>query len=154
MNPSEYRRYLASREWALLKEAVRRRSDGRCERCRHGEYEETHHVTYERIGNERLEDLMAVCSLCHKFLSGKTDYDPANPPQRESAQAERVNDPDEDKRFETAQEVQRLRALISDWRALEAKAAIPYVAELAKKTADSYEAKLNESLSSTRKESA
>ena len=76
MDKSEYHRYLASREWALLKEQLRKRSKGRCERCWEGKYESTHHVTYERVGNEALDDLLAVCSACHKFLSGKSDKDP------------------------------------------------------------------------------
>ena len=76
MKKSQYQKYLCSREWALLKEQVRVRSHGRCERCREGAYESTHHLTYERTGHELLEDLQAVCTGCHKFLSGKSDIDP------------------------------------------------------------------------------
>ena len=75
----DYGRYLASREWALLKEQVRLRCWGHCERCLVGSYEETHHLTYERIGHEVLDDLLAVCRNCHEFLSGKSDTDPALP---------------------------------------------------------------------------
>lgn len=57
MKRAEYRVYLASREWALLKEQVRARSGGRCERCPDGAHDQTHHLTYERIGRERIEDL-------------------------------------------------------------------------------------------------
>jgi hypothetical protein len=71
-----YKRYLASREWGLLKAAVRERCDGQCERCYDGPYQETHHVTYERIGHEQIADLLAVCSPCHRFLSGVSNYDP------------------------------------------------------------------------------
>jgi hypothetical protein len=76
MEKSEYHKYLASREWALLREAVRKRSGGKCERCGQGPHDDTHHLTYERVGHERLEDLQAVCSPCHKFLSGKSTHDP------------------------------------------------------------------------------
>lgn len=75
-----YGRYLASREWAVLKVKVRQRSGGICERCRMAPHEETHHVTYERIGRERLEDLQGVCHRCHQFVSGKSDSDPCSPP--------------------------------------------------------------------------
>jgi hypothetical protein len=78
MNKSSYQKYLASREWALLKEKIKKRSGGDCERCLFGEHQSTHHITYERTGNERLEDLLGVCEKCHKFLSGKSDYDPAD----------------------------------------------------------------------------
>lgn len=76
MNKAEYHRYLASREWAVLKRKVRERSGGVCERCRLAPHEETHHVTYERLGHEWLQDLQGVCHACHQFVSGKSDHDP------------------------------------------------------------------------------
>lgn len=76
MNKAEYQKYLASREWALLKKEVKQRSGGRCERCHLGRYESTHHLTYERVGHEKLEDLLGICSACHQFLSGLTEIDP------------------------------------------------------------------------------
>lgn len=72
----KYQLYLASREWAVLKEAVRKRSGGQCERCRNAPGEQTHHQTYERIYQERLEDLLHVCPPCHEFLSGRRSRDP------------------------------------------------------------------------------
>ena len=77
MKKSEYHRYLASREWALLKNRVKERSKGKCERCLVGNHAATHHLTYERIGHERLEDLQGVCEECHKYLSGEGSVDPA-----------------------------------------------------------------------------
>ena len=77
MTKDERFRYYASREWAVLKEAVRERSGGKCERCLVAEHEETHHVTYERMGWELPEDLQGVCGPCHEFLSGKSAEDPA-----------------------------------------------------------------------------
>lgn len=71
-----YHEYLASREWALKKRQVRERSGGLCERCGAAQ-EATHHLTYERLGDERLDDLLAVCRPCHEFLSGVIDTDPA-----------------------------------------------------------------------------
>ena len=35
-----------------------------------------HHVTYERVGHELLDDLRGVCNGCHEFLSGVSDRDP------------------------------------------------------------------------------
>jgi len=76
MTRAEYQAYLASRDWALKREAVRERSGGRCERCWANGMDAVHHKTYERIGNERLDDLQAICDPCHEFLSGKTNADP------------------------------------------------------------------------------
>jgi hypothetical protein len=75
----KYHAYLASREWAVLKEQVRARSGGKCERCNKAPYEQTHHVTYIRKYNEALDDLQAVCAPCHEFVSGKRNDDPAQP---------------------------------------------------------------------------
>ncbi len=74
----DYQTYLASREWALLKEQVRERCDGWCEHCSAGPYQDTHHVTYERIGHEKIDDLMAVCRPCHEWLSAKRERNPLN----------------------------------------------------------------------------
>lgn len=80
-----YRAYLASREWGLLKRQVRERSGGKCERCG-APQEVTHHVTYERLGHERLDDLLAVCKQCHDYLSGITDLDPVGERQLSDAE--------------------------------------------------------------------
>lgn len=77
MNREERERYMASREWALKREAVRRRSKDRCERCGQRPMDAVHHLTYEHFGDEPLEDLQAVCDPCHEFLSGKRNTDPA-----------------------------------------------------------------------------
>ena len=73
-----YKQYLASRDWALLKNAVRERSRGHCERCLAGEYEQTHHITYERVGREDLDDLAGLCKACHEYLSGRSEHNPCN----------------------------------------------------------------------------
>lgn len=73
----DYQEYLASREWALLKNMVRQRSGGTCERCHRAPHQSTHHKTYARIGHELLEDLLGVCNPCHEWLSRKRDDDPA-----------------------------------------------------------------------------
>jgi hypothetical protein len=78
MNKVDRYKYYASREWALVKERVKERSRGLCERCYNGAHDHTHHLTYERFGNELLADLIGVCEPCHEFLSGKRSEDPAN----------------------------------------------------------------------------
>lgn len=73
----DYHTYLASREWAQKREAVRNRCGNVCERCHRAPHQQTHHLTYARVGHERLEDLLGVCKRCHKFLSAKSNVDPA-----------------------------------------------------------------------------
>ena len=92
--------YMASREWALLKEAVKKRSGGTCEHCHRVPGTQTHHRTYARLYAERLEDLLHVCEPCHLFLSGKADR-PARRTAVPSAYRPRVvPDPEPDARLD------------------------------------------------------
>ncbi|NDD55379.1 hypothetical protein EBZ39_16215 [bacterium] len=72
----KYAAYLCSREWSVLKEAVRDRSGGVCERCNANAMDHVHHLTYARKYGEKLDDLQACCKACHKFLHGKCNSDP------------------------------------------------------------------------------
>lgn len=72
----KYSAYLCSREWSVLKEAVKARSGGVCERCEASPMDHVHHLTYERKYAERLEDLQACCRQCHDFIHAKSDHDP------------------------------------------------------------------------------
>lgn len=59
-----YAQYLESPEWRTLRARVIER-DERCRRCfLPGEV--VHHLTYERIGAERLGDLFFLCTSCHE----------------------------------------------------------------------------------------
>lgn len=73
----DYHEYLASRKWAAKKDIVKFRSGGRCERCKNGSQRAVHHLTYEHVGDEYINELLAVCQGCHDYLSARTDYDPA-----------------------------------------------------------------------------
>lgn len=73
----KYAAYLCSREWSVLKESVKERSRGVCERCTLNKMDHVHHLTYSRKYAEVLGDLQACCRECHDFIHGKSDYDPA-----------------------------------------------------------------------------
>lgn len=81
MTKSERYRYYASREFGVLKRQVRERSGGVCERCATAPMDVAHHVTYERLGREKLEDMLALCEPCHRYVHGHDDYDPAARPK-------------------------------------------------------------------------
>lgn len=73
----KYQAYLCGREWGLLREQVRKRAGGICERCMTNEMDHVHHLTYERKYRESLDDLQAICKGCHEFTHGKSHRDPA-----------------------------------------------------------------------------
>ena len=96
MTKSEYQRYLASREWALKREAIRQRANNHCERCKYGPFDQVHHLTYEHKGDEPLEDLQGLCEPCHLFLSAKSDKDPCDNPLPECPRQEWDGPPPEE----------------------------------------------------------
>jgi hypothetical protein len=77
MNREEYHEYLESAEWRAKEEAVIRRADGVCERCRRALADHVHHLHYRSVGHEQLCDLWAVCKPCHDYLGGFSSFDPA-----------------------------------------------------------------------------
>jgi 5-methylcytosine-specific restriction endonuclease McrA len=59
----------ASPRWQQLRSAAMLRARGRCEYCDYaGRGLATAHLTYERLGNETLEDLIVLCGACHDML--------------------------------------------------------------------------------------
>jgi len=70
---SEYEAYLRSPEWAELRSQILARSSNVCEVCEHFPATQVHHITYERIGAELPNDLLAVCCFCHGLLHDKKD---------------------------------------------------------------------------------
>jgi len=45
--------------------------DGRGHLCLSRDRLEVHHLTYARLGNERLTDLISLCRECHKAIHRK-----------------------------------------------------------------------------------
>jgi hypothetical protein len=67
---TEYRQYLRSPEWDGRRRKALYRAGYRCEKCGKAKPLQVHHLTYERIFNERPGDLQAVCDRCHRRLHG------------------------------------------------------------------------------------
>lgn len=60
-----YYEYLASAKWRQLRLVVLRKAKFRCAGCVR-EARHVHHLTYVRLGRERLTDLVALCPDCHR----------------------------------------------------------------------------------------
>lgn len=69
-----YWEYLQSIEWRRKREAVLERDNYQCKAqlpdCT-GRASQAHHLTYERIFDEPLFDLISVCRSCHERLHAK-----------------------------------------------------------------------------------
>ncbi len=66
-----YQLYLLTPEWIERRTQVIARAGGTCERCHKDEIHQVHHLTYKRIFNEPLEDLLGVCEPCHRQIHHK-----------------------------------------------------------------------------------
>ena len=73
---SDYYKYLLhlqSDYWKNIRLQVLERDNNTCQECKEKPATEVHHLTYERLGNELLEDLLAVCRICHLNIHEKVE---------------------------------------------------------------------------------
>lgn len=66
MTKKEYREYLKSTKWAGKRDYAIWHAGDECDECADTERLTVHHITYERIGDERPEDLQCLCWPCHR----------------------------------------------------------------------------------------
>lgn len=66
----DYYEYIKSQEWKEKAEEAKARAGNRCQVCNRSRAEvqlDAHHRTYERLGNERPEDITVLCRECHQL---------------------------------------------------------------------------------------
>jgi hypothetical protein len=64
----KYSDYIRSAKWRLKRRQAIEAAGGVCQHCGNSRWSglDVHHVTYDRFGNERPEDLLVLCKVCHK----------------------------------------------------------------------------------------
>jgi len=62
-----YAEYLRSHEWKAKKALALDCHGRKCADCGATEPLEVHHVTYKRLGREKLKDLLILCAACHRI---------------------------------------------------------------------------------------
>ena len=63
----DYKKYMRSKEWKAKREEKLEACDHKCE-CEGGCYRKAtqiHHLHYDTLGNESMDDLQALCPKCH-----------------------------------------------------------------------------------------
>lgn len=65
-----YQDYLITVHWQKTREQKLKDAGYKCEQCPRDENLEVHHLTYERLGEERMGDLQALCPICHRKTHG------------------------------------------------------------------------------------
>jgi 5-methylcytosine-specific restriction endonuclease McrA len=66
-----YEKYLESEAWQQKRGLVLKRANWMCEGCGKNRANQVHHLTYERVGDEMLFDLVAICKECHDKIPSK-----------------------------------------------------------------------------------
>lgn len=69
---TNYRVYLMSSKWRITRERKVREAGEQCALCPNTTDLQVHHRTYERVGNEHMEDLVVLCGRCHARHHGTT----------------------------------------------------------------------------------
>lgn len=77
-----YEEYLKSPHWLRFSQGIKKLRR-KCEDCgidalearhRHKQDLNVHHLTYERVGNEKPEDVVVLCFYCHLKRHGINDF--------------------------------------------------------------------------------
>ena len=78
MSESKYNEHLSSKEWAAMRRTAMRRAKYACEICGAKRISDNplhvHHLTYERMGSEDIDDLVVLCEDCHNEVHEFVDY--------------------------------------------------------------------------------
>lgn len=68
---AKYGDYLRTPHWRVMRGVAMKRANGMCEQCQIAYADDVHHLTYERLGAENPEDIVALCRACHAKAHGK-----------------------------------------------------------------------------------
>lgn len=66
LNSKEYYNYLKSKDWAARRLERMKIDKFRCQMCGSKHNLNVHHLTYDRLGCEKMTDLLTLCKYCHK----------------------------------------------------------------------------------------
>ena len=64
----DHQEYINSPKWKAKRQMVLERDNFRCRKCGTGKNLDVHHITYEHIGNEPIDDLVTLCRECHESV--------------------------------------------------------------------------------------
>ena len=62
----QYPEYLMTTHWHWVRYRKLAQARFKCERCYSTTLLQAHHLNYDRLGNERMSDLVVLCRGCHQ----------------------------------------------------------------------------------------
>jgi hypothetical protein len=74
--------YLRSDHWRQMRQLALRDAEDRCAVCNSSHQLDVHHRTYERLGAERLTDLLVLCRKCHQVFHESRRLVNSQPPPK------------------------------------------------------------------------
>lgn len=77
-----YADYIRSPEWRVKATIMKARANWQCQNCGRAASDATldvHHLTYERLGYERQDDLLVLCRSCHERYEREKRRNAARP---------------------------------------------------------------------------
>lgn len=80
MRHEEYLEYLKSEAWKVRRKWKLDQAGNRCQVCNAGGELHVHHRTYERVGEERDNDLTVLCEMCHTIFHDRIPKPPEPKP--------------------------------------------------------------------------
>ena len=75
MSAEDKHTYMQSKEWRSIRNQVFTRDNHTCQSCGSQSSLNCHHIFYDRLGAENLEDLTTLCTTCHTALHKRLGYD-------------------------------------------------------------------------------
>ena len=75
ISAAEKAKYMKSIKWHSLKQQRLAIANYQCESCSSAKQLELHHVTYQRLTVENLEDIRIQCNSCHNKVHNELGYD-------------------------------------------------------------------------------
>ena len=75
MSAQDKAAYLQSTEWQNLRQLVFSRDNHQCQLCSSPNALNCHHISYENLGSESLDQLVTLCQDCHSALHLRLGYD-------------------------------------------------------------------------------
>jgi 5-methylcytosine-specific restriction endonuclease McrA len=66
-----YHEHINSEKWGQIRLRRLKKANFVCEGCGVRVASQVHHLTYKRLGDEMLFDLVAVCEACHEKIHGR-----------------------------------------------------------------------------------
>lgn len=67
---ARYLAHLKSPYWDSLRRDVVARANGMCEMCGERRLTQVHHLHYDTLGHETLNDVEGLCARCHRYCHG------------------------------------------------------------------------------------